>query len=105
SYTLRQRWPAAFEQVFLAVENPGNVQVSSTLLPSTETITSEAGKRFILASGGRVAAGDEVVVDISGIPAHSMTPRYVAVGIAFAILALGLFWALKPVPGLSPTEL
>lgn len=105
AYTLRQSWPAVFEQVFLAVENPANVEVRSAQLPSTETITSEGGKRFILASGGRIAAGDEMVVDISGIPAHSMTPRYVAVGVAFAILALGLLWAFKPVPGASSAEL
>lgn len=104
-YTLRQRWPAAFEQVFLAVEDPGGVQVSSPQLPSTETVNADGGKRFVMASGGRIAAGDEMVVNISGIPAHSMTARYTAVGIAFGILALGLLWALKPSPDVSAAEL
>jgi hypothetical protein len=105
TYTLRQRWPAAFEQVFLAVENPGAVQLSSAQLPATETLNAEGGKTFVLASGGRMAAGDEMVVNISGIPAHSMTARYVAVGLAFAILAFGLLWALKPVRDASTAEL
>ncbi len=105
AYTLRQRWPAAFEQVFLAVEDPGGVQLSSPQLPATETLNADGGKRFVMASGGRIAAGDEMVVNISGIPAHSMTARYVAVGIAFGILGLGLLWALKPSADPSAAEL
>jgi hypothetical protein len=105
AYTLRQRWPAAFEQVFLAVEDPGGIQLSSPQLPATETLNADGGKRFVMASGGRIAAGDEMVVNISGIPAHSLTARYVAVGIAFGILGLGLLWALKPSADPSAAEL
>ncbi len=105
TYTLRQTWPAAFEQVFMAVENPGGVQVSSAHLPSVESVTAEGGKAFVLASGGRIAAGDEMAVTVTGIPAHSRTWNYIAVGLAFAILGIGLVWALKPVPATSAAEL
>lgn len=100
-YTLRQRWPAAFERIFLAVENPGGVQITSAQLPSTESLNAESGKVFVLASGGQMAAGEEMVVELTGIPAHDMMPRYLAVGLALLILAAGLaagFGRTKAVP-------
>ena len=94
--TLRQRWPAAFEQVFVAAEKVGDMQLTSTALPAQETVTSEGGKVFILASGGRLAANEELVVTLANLPAHDMLPRWITVGVALAILAGGLFVAFSP---------
>lgn len=96
SYTLRQRWPAAFEQPFVAMEKIGDLQLTSAQLPTQETINAEGGKMFVLANGGRLAAGDEMVVTFTNLPAHSMTPRWIAVGLAGIILAVGLFFAFSP---------
>lgn len=96
SYTLRQRWPAAFEQPFVAVEKFGDLQVRSAQLPTQETIDADGGKMFVLANGGRLAAGDEMVVTFTNLPAHSMTPRWTAVGFAALILLAGLAYALAP---------
>jgi hypothetical protein len=95
-YTLRQRWPAAFERPFVAVEKVGDMQLQSAQLTSVENFNAEGGKVFLLGNGGRLAAGDELVVDVSNLPAHNMTPRWTAVGIAALIVLAGLFMAFSP---------
>jgi hypothetical protein len=96
SYTWRQAWPAAFERPFLAVEKAGDLQLSSAQLPRVEDLPADGGKTFILASGERLAAGDELVVSLTNLPVHDMTPRWVAVGLALLILAAGLYAAASP---------
>jgi hypothetical protein len=95
-YTLRQRWPAALERPFVAVEKVGNMQLQSAQLTSVENFNAEGGKVFLLGSGGRLAPGDELVVDISNLPAQNMTPRWAAVGIAALIVLVGLYMAFSP---------
>lgn len=94
--TWRQRWPAAFERPFVAVEKVGDMQMQSAQLANVETFNAEGGKTFLLGSGGRLAAGEEIVVDITNLPAHSMTPRWTAVGLAAVIVLAGLYLAFSP---------
>jgi hypothetical protein len=93
SYTLRQRWPAAFERPFVAVEKIGDMRLESPQLGTVENFNAEGGKVFLLGSGSRLAAGDELVVEMSNLPAHDMTPRWTAVALAGAIIAGGLYLA------------
>jgi hypothetical protein len=95
-YTLRQRWPAAFERPFVAVEKIGNMQLQSPQIPNVENFNAEGGKVFLLGNGGRLAAGDELVVDITNLPAHDMLPRWAAVGVAAVIILAGLYVAFSP---------
>jgi hypothetical protein len=94
--TWRQRWPAAFERPFVAVEKVGAMQMQSAQLTNVETFNAEGGKTFLLGSGARLAAGDEIVVDITNLPAHDMTPRWTAVGLAALIILAGLYLAFAP---------
>jgi hypothetical protein len=96
SYTLRQRWPAAFERPFIAVEKIGDMQMRSPQLPRVENFSAEGGKVFVLGTGGRLAAGDELVAELTNLPAHDMTPRWTAVGLAALIVAVGLYVAFSP---------
>ena len=96
SYTLRQRWPTAFERPFVAVEKIGDMQLRSAQLTRVESVNAEGGKVFLLGNGGRLAAGDELVVDITSLPAHSRVPRWTAVGLAAIILVIGLYVAFSP---------
>lgn len=93
--TLRQRFPAAFERPFVAVEKVGNMQLTSAQLASVENFNAEGGKVFLLGTGTRLAADGELVLDIANLPAHSMTPRWTAVGLAALILAIGLYVAFS----------
>jgi hypothetical protein len=105
SYTWRQAWPVAFEQPFLAVEKVGDLQLTSSQLPSVENLAADGGKTFILASGGRLAGGEELVVSLSNLPVHDMTPRWIAVGLALVILSVGLYAALSPRAGADAASL
>jgi hypothetical protein len=96
TYTFTQRWPAAFEQPFVAVEKIGGLQMTSTQLPAVETVNADGGKVFTLASGGRLASGDLMTVTFTDLPVHDMTPRWTAVGLAFALVAAFVFWAFSP---------
>ena len=77
STTIRQRWPAALAQVFVGVEKIGAIQVSSPQLTDTREMTTQGGAVFIMGTGGRINANEELVINLTGIPAHSQTLRNV----------------------------
>jgi hypothetical protein len=82
SITIRQRWPSAMAQVFVGLEKIGAVQMSSPQLTDTREMTTEGGAVFIMGTGGRINPGQELVINLSGIPAHSRTPRTVGLALA-----------------------
>jgi hypothetical protein len=94
--TIRQRWPAAMAQVFVGVEKIGAIQMSSPQLTDTREMTTQGGAVFIMGTGGRLNAGDELVINLSGIPAHSLTLRNVALALAAVIFGLGAWFAFSP---------
>ena len=75
STAIRQKWPAAMAQVFVGVEKIGALQMSSPQLTDTREMTTEGGAVFIMGTGGRINPGGELVINLSGIPAHSPVPR------------------------------
>jgi hypothetical protein len=103
-WTWRQQWPAAFAQPVVAVQKIGAMTVSSAQLPRIETINAEGGRVFILANGPRVDAGGELAVTITGIPAYSMTPAYVAMAIAGLIAAAGLWFGIRRPPAATEAQ-
>jgi hypothetical protein len=96
SLALRQRLPAALAQVFVGVEKIGNMQVASPQLTDTREMRAESGDLFIMGTGGRVNAGEELVINLSGMPAQSHTQRNVALALAALIFAVGAWMALTP---------
>jgi len=94
--TIRQRWPAALAQVFVGVEKVGAIQVSSPQLTDTREMNTEGGAVFIMGTGGRLNANDELVVNLSGVPAHSQALRNAALGLAALIFGLGAWFAFAP---------
>jgi hypothetical protein len=93
--TLRQTWPAAWERPFVAVEKVGDMALQSPQLANVETFNADGGKVFLLGSGTRLASGTELVVEITNLPAHDMTLRWTAVGIAGVIVLAGLYLAFS----------
>ena len=59
------------------------------------------GAMLIAAAGAGVAAGEPVVLSISGMPHHSPVPRYVALVLAAAIVLVGAWVAFKGTPASS----
>ena len=96
SITIRQRWPAAMAQLFVGVEKIGAVQMSSPQLTDTREMATQGGAVFIMGTGGRINPGQELVIHLSGIPAHSRNPRNLALAMAALIFAGGAWFAFSP---------
>ena len=95
NYTLTQQWPVAVAQVFVGMEKIGNMQISSPQLTDVREMNSD-GQPFIMATGPRLNAGDTMVLQLSNLPAHSNTPRNVALIVAVIMFAVGAWFALSP---------
>ena len=93
--TIQQKMPVALGQLFVAAEKVGAMQMSSPQLTGLRDMTSE-GQVFIMGTGGRLNAGDTLVVNLSGMPAHSLWPRNVALGAAVLVFVVGLLLSLSP---------
>lgn len=93
--TVRQKWPVALAQLFVAAEKIGNMQLSSPQIAEVRDMTSE-GQVFIMGSGGRLNAGDLLEVHLSGMPAQGQWPRNVALGAAALVFAVGAWMAMSP---------
>src|SRR5688500_6527768 len=96
SIAIRQQFPAAMAQVFVGVEKIGNVRMSSPQLTDTREMTTEQGAVFIMGTGGRINPGQELVINLSGVPAHPGTSRNLALGLAALIFAAGAWFAFTP---------
>jgi hypothetical protein len=104
STTIRQRWPAALAQVFVGVEKIGAIRVSSPQLTDSREVNTQGGAVFIMGTGGRLNANEELVINLSGIPAHSQTLRNVALGLAAIIFGLGAWFAFSPAKTLASQD-
>jgi len=93
--TIQQKWPVALAQLFVAAEKVGPMQMSSPQLTDTREMNSD-GQVFLMGNGGRLNAGDTMVVNLSGMPAQSMWPRNVALAAVVVVFAVGLWMAMSP---------
>jgi len=91
--TLNQTWPAAFQQVIVGVQQVGDLQVTSPQINQTNDIRTDNGDLFVLGNGPALPAGATMTLTLSGLPYHSRTPQYVALGLASGLLALGAWLA------------
>ena len=98
--TVQQTWPAPLEQLSVAVQKVGTLSISSPQFSTVGEVNSETGTPFLLANGPAMAAGSTLTLQLSNLPVHSRTPRLVALGLAGAIIGLGVWWAIgaRPAP-------
>jgi hypothetical protein len=92
--TLSQVWPAAMQRVVVGVERLEGVSVSSPQFASTNDVPTGDGTVYILGSGPALPAGGTTTVTLSGLPHHTRTSLYIALGIAASIVALGVWLAI-----------
>jgi hypothetical protein len=89
--TITQTWPTAFEQLFVAAEQIGGLQMSSPQFQQQQEANA-GGAPFIMATGGRLNPGDSLTITLSGLPHRSRLLRNIGLGVGLLILAVG-FWA------------
>jgi hypothetical protein len=88
---LEQTWPAPLQQLIVFALKTGNVDLRSPQI-SGQRVVTEQGQLLLVASGPGIGAGEALVLDITGLPYHSVWPRYVALTAAGIIVFAGL-WA------------
>jgi hypothetical protein len=54
------------------------------------------GQSFIMGQGGRLNAGDTLVLNLTGLPSHSTMPRNAALLSVLLIFGVGAWFALSP---------
>ena len=86
--SITQVFPANIEQFGVVVKKVGDTAFTSPQVPTQKEMPAD-GEQYIAGSGGAVAAGTPVQLDVTGIPHHSAAPRWIALTLAVAILAVG----------------
>jgi hypothetical protein len=91
--TFAQTFPVPLQRVVVAVEKvTGELGVASPQFANVREVSSEDGL-YLLAEGAALPAGTPLTVTFSGLPAHSRAPRFIALGLAGAILGFGAWLA------------
>lgn len=91
--TIAQKFPVALERINVILEQIGGLHMTSPQFTSHGDVKSDDGTPFILGNGGTLAAGNELVLQLSGLPSHTTWPRNVALGLALLIVAAGAWLA------------
>jgi hypothetical protein len=100
---IAQAFPATIEHLGVIVKKVGDARLSSPQIERQQEMPA-SNQMYIAAAGGTVQAGRPVQLTLSGLPHHSATPRWVALGLASTMLILGVWFSTRAVPDPAGTE-
>ena len=92
---IEQRFPAALDHLAVVVKKLGGTTLRSPQLKEQRELPAE-GEIFIAATGGAVAAGQPIELNVGGVPHHSAAPRRIALSLALVIALAGAWAAGRP---------
>jgi hypothetical protein len=92
--TVRQKFPVPLQQVTVFVEQAGGLELTSPQLTDRGEVKADDGTVFLSASGGALAAGTELTIQLANLPHESRWPRNIALALAAVILAIGAWLAV-----------
>jgi hypothetical protein len=75
----------------------GNLQIDSPQFANKQEANA-SGTPFLMATGGRISAGETLTVNLSGLPHHSRALRDAGIGLGVIVLGVGLWMAFAGVP-------
>jgi hypothetical protein len=93
--TIEQRFPLPLDAVSIAVQKLGEMQVRSPQVARTMESPIDRSV-FLIGAGPRLAAGQPLRLELSGLPHHSRLPVYLALALAAAIVLAAGWLAMKP---------
>jgi hypothetical protein len=94
---ITQALPADMLSLGLIAKKVGDARLTSPQVTRQQEMPVSGGT-YIAAAGGRLAAGQPLVLTLSGMPHHSSAPLGVALGLVAVIVLFGVFAAVRPVP-------
>jgi hypothetical protein len=89
SIEISQAFPAAMQSLAVVAQKAGDARLSSPQIANQREMPAD-GQTFIAATGGGVAAGQPIVLTLSGLPHHSNAPRTIAMLLAAGIAIVGV---------------
>jgi hypothetical protein len=90
-HTFVQTFPVTVEQLPVFVQRIGDVQISSPQLQPGRDVVSDNGTTFAASVATGLAAGSELTVHLSNLPAQNRLPSYITLALAGLIIALGVW--------------
>ena len=93
SVTVEQKWPAAMGQLTVAMQKIATASMSSPQFSTVGEVNAGDGTPYWLASGPALPAGATLTVQLKDLPAHSQTPRMVALTAAGIVVLTGIWLA------------
>jgi hypothetical protein len=96
--TIAQKFPVALERVSVAMEQIGGLHLTSPQFSNHGDVKAEDGTPFIAGNGGPLAAGNELTLNLSGLPTHSTWPRDIALALALIVIGVGAWLAFGARP-------
>jgi hypothetical protein len=99
SIEVQQRFPAELEHLAVIVRKFGDAKLTSPNISRQQEMPAD-GQTYIAAAGdAAIPAGQLITLNLSGLPHHSLVPRYVALSIAALIVLIGIAALRRPVEG------
>jgi hypothetical protein len=95
SMDVELRFPVNMEQLVVVARKEGALQVASPQLARVQDTTTE-GTPVIIGVGNAVAAGQPIVLTLSGLAHHRQWPRQVALSLAAIIIVGGVIMLARP---------
>lgn len=89
-HVLEQRFPVALQRVIVGLEKVGGVNMMSPQFAAVQELPTENGP-YLLGQGGALQAGTPLAITFANLPLHSRAPRYIALGLAAFIAAIGIW--------------
>ena len=106
SLAISQRLPAELESLVMQVEKVGAMDLASTQIARRDEMGPEetGSGTYMIAGGPRIASGEMLAFELTGLPHHSGVPRTVALVLALSILGMGAWAASTPAPTEASAE-
>jgi hypothetical protein len=93
--TVRQTFPASLQRVAVFAEKVGALEVASPQFADRGEVKAGDGTVFLSGTGGAVAAGTELTIQLTNLPHHKTWPRNVALGLAAVVVVAGVWLAFR----------
>jgi hypothetical protein len=99
SVAVEQQFPAELEHLAVIVRKLGDAKLTSPNISRQQEMPAE-GETYIAAAGaGAIPAGQTITLNVTGLPHHSVVPRYLALALAGIIILAGIVALRRPVEG------